>query len=184
MLIIEGTDLVGKTKVCHDLAAMLPSHVYQHLSRPPANFDHDTQYFELMGRRLIRDRFHLSEFAYKFAQGLEPGISPESLRLIDGHLRLLGTVQVIIYVDDCFLERRHAELAERGEMYDLATIIKANNHYREMALAFRKYRGRKFDVDISFHCHEGHPFLTENEIEHIYQVYTERQRCLQQITGA
>lgn len=173
MIIIEGTDLVGKTSVCNKICeADGNTLVYQHLSKPPENWDYLFGYIDLAAKFSVRDRFHISDIAYRAACGEQPRIDPEHFRLVDAHLRLLGTVTAVITVDDCLLEERFAA-RKSVEMYKLDVILKANNYYKTIAKRGR-YHHYNVDIDFHFHCTREYPYINAHDISSILNLHAER----------
>src|SRR5690349_732982 len=104
MLIIEGSDLVGKTTFCAKLLKMewaqTFGYTYQHLSKLSSGFNRLTGHLALARRRVIQDRFHLSDLAYRYALKEDQRLKPEEYRIIDGYLRGLGAYTVVVCADD------------------------------------------------------------------------------------
>lgn len=177
MLIVEGTDLVGKTTFCRKLLEHLPKHIYAHFSRLPPQFDYYWGYVDRMSRYVVQDRFHMSELAYAWARGDEPRVSPEQYRLIDAELRRLGTYTVVITsLSGKLLNAR----MRGGEMYDIHTICQANVQFQHLAYetSHREYRGYLPDVDYTIECRDGKPFPNDDDVVKVLAAYRVRQELV------
>ncbi len=183
MIIVEGSDLVGKTTFCeallkdHRLARM--GYMYSHLSRPPEQgFDGCQAYMGMAWENFVQDRFHLSEPIYSKVRGEEksPTTSPEKFRLVDAHLRLMGVLTVVITATDELISSRFKENESR-EMYGLAKILHANRLYTSAALNGYIGEGEKVykpDIDIVIACNDKNPFPTDATAICIVNAYMDR----------
>lgn len=181
MLIIEGTDLVGKTTLCKKLVAALANrgYVYRHLSRLPESFDHFRDYVPLMARKTVCDRFHMSEVAYATARGERPRVSQEVYRLLDAKVRLLGGFTVVITALPKLLEERRQRV-ERNEMYGIDAICHANTVFNQCVMqTFEKYQT---DCDFHIHCNEENPWPNEGQAAQIIERYVARQNLWQNLS--
>jgi len=179
MILIEGPDMVGKTTLAKELAVELDTHVYQHLSKPPASFHPTIGYIDLASRYSVRDRFHISQAVYARVTGRDTSFTPEANLLVGAHLRMLGVFTVILTCDDCQLEKRFAKLEDR-ELYDLETILKANNTFKEIGRKNGRHMDFNFDVDLHINCSEKNPYPTHNTVDYILNLYEDRQSLLEQ----
>lgn len=177
MLIVEGTDLVGKTTFCRKLLEHLPAHIYAHFSRLPPQFDYYWGYVDRMSRHVVQDRFHMSELAYAWARGEEPHISPEQYRLIDAELRRLGAYTVLVVVDDRALLKDRMRV---GEMYDFDTICKANDRFCGL---WDGEFGNHYIVDIDYtaRCSSTKPFPNEDDVTNVLAAYRARQLLIDEL---
>ena len=189
MLIIEGTDLAGKTTLAHTLVKMLNElghgHVYQHLSRPSEAFDRYHGYCDLAGRWQVRDRFHMSELAYCDAR-IKCGsperwlIDAEQYRMVDGMLRQYGAYTVVLTVDYNELVERLA--ASGDDMYDIDIITAANDAFIAIMLGeFAELSGLRIDVDCDFHLTGENPYVSDEQAEQIIKNYLNRQQAVEQL---
>jgi len=101
MLIVEGTDLLGKTTLCEELRKRINArsearYTYEHFSKLPKNWLYYWDYIPHMRRRIVMDRFHMSEIAYRWARGEDQVLSSETYRILDGRLRTLGAYTVVV----------------------------------------------------------------------------------------
>lgn len=185
MLILEGTDLTGKTTFAKQLLKLpffeSEGYVYQHLSKLPYGFDHCWHYKALASRRAIWDRFHMSEIVYAAVRHEDTKLYPERYRWVDGCLRLLGALTVIITADESLLRGRMRE----GEMYTLDQILEVNRRFTE--ILYRRLelknegkscRYKDVDWDYRIHCTLEVPFPTSAHLHEIAKHYQHRQDLL------
>ena len=185
MIVIEGPDLVGKTRLAKRLESMfeggafppIPAMVYQHLSKPPVGLSALQLYSSLAGLHFIRDRFHISEPLYAKAAGRDAMFFPEEGRMVDAHLRVMGTLTIIVTCEDCLIEDRYAELKDR-EMFPLETVLRVNNYFHSLARKNGEWKDYKFDLDYHIHCDKAKPFPSRWDLEQIIESYTERRRLV------
>lgn len=138
MLILEGSDLVGKTTLAKQLTkrlwdARMP-HVYSHFSRLPDAFDRYWGYVERASRDVVQDRYHMSEIAYGVGRGDlgrlgDNTLTPERYRLVDAHIRAMGAYTVVLYSSEPQLLRDRYEREQAREMYDIDLVLRVNAWY-------------------------------------------------------
>lgn len=177
MLIIEGPDGVGKTTLAKELQKRLSGfgYIYSHFTRLPDSFDRVWGYVERMSRRVVQDRFHMSELAYTYARGDTTKLDTESYRLVDAHLRQIGGMTILLNADPELVESRW----DQTQMYD-------KERTRKAAIAFNILGKREFqlrdswiyetDIDIQFFLTKDRPYVTANGVNDIVERYLERQR--------
>lgn len=175
MLIIEGSDLVGKTTLQSVLVNRLAEHgpwIPAHLSLPPKMWQSPSSYFQHMSRYVVQDRFHMSEIAYAFAaRGGKTRLTPYRYSLVDAKLRQLGGYTVVIIADKAFL-REQWKGCNREEMYGLDVILRANEEFEQICVT------HEVDVDIVIRCDNGFPAKQTGVIDYIVQKYLQRQEEL------
>lgn len=134
MLIIEGSDLVGKTTLCEALVKHVQGcgwpAVYSHFTKLPETFHHVLGYLPHMQRMVIRDRFYVSRMAYSRACMNQRDLSARDWAYLDGRAAAYGALHVIFTADDEDLRQRFK--AER-EMYDIERILAANREFKGVA---------------------------------------------------
>lgn len=172
MLIIEGTDGVGKTTLAKELLKALPTHIYAHFTRLPQEFDYFWGYVERMSQHVVQDRFHISEVAYSYARGDQPHFDIETARLLDGKLRLLGAYTVVITADEDLISQRW----DPSQMYNLKATLEANKVFTSAVVNHLDLW--QFDVDFTTHLTKDHPYVTRHELDQILEGYLRRQRAL------
>jgi hypothetical protein len=171
MLIVEGADLVGKTHLCKKfLMALAPEgYRYAHFSRLPRDFDYMSDYCAAACRRIVQDRFHMSEPVYAEVRGDESFLTDENYRLVDAWLRGYGATTVVITAHDSLLAKRYAE-RDREEMYGLDKICHANQLYLDITESHDLR-----DWDFHFHCNKEKPWVTEDQLMLVLEAYSARQ---------
>jgi thymidylate kinase len=191
MLIFEGPDLVGKTTLAKHLEQTEPFQergmIYRHLSRLPGGFNHPWSYRQLMGRRFIYDRFHMSQPAYCYARDDardDYKLTPEGYRLLDGWLRPLGSFLVLITADEELICERFRE-RHAQEMYSFEVVRRANEAFTSIG---HKHIGNDTqtvlpheyepDIDMWIHCTRDQPFVTADHQEELCERYLARQKEL------
>lgn len=175
ILIIEGGDLVGKTTLCKKLLddplLRAQGYVYSHFSRLPPGFDYGWDYLARASRKIVQDRFHMSEQVYARVRGEEPRTTPatpERYRWLDGKLRELGAFTVVVVCEDDELIRERYRV---GEMYDVEKCVAANRGFHFL---LRNNEGDA-DVDLVLRTNRGNPFVTDDDVALILTNYLERQ---------
>lgn len=172
MLIVEGTDLVGKTTLCNKLVIELNKRIggyqYQHFTRLPEGWDYYWSYVNRMSRRIVQDRFHDSELAYCHGRGetsMFDGTSGSfQYSLVEAKLALLGCLKVVVITSRSELTHR---FDGRGDdMYKLDVIEKANDWFAE-------------------NCHRFHmmwqsdAYPTDEFVQQVADVYVIRQNIIE-----
>lgn len=148
MLVIEGSDLVGKStlakKICnfgggyiHRLARtmgldvpIIPT-VYRKLGLLPGNWNYFSDYVNMMSHGVVQDRFFLSETVYgPLIRGMTPLTSTMVSRLYE-HLEMVGGLTLFITASDNVLETL---FRERGDDFcSLEQVKKANTDFIAIA---------------------------------------------------
>jgi thymidylate kinase len=169
MIIIEGSDLVGKSILAWKLARHL-DWSYQHLGRLPEGFDRLNGHLQLASPRLVQDRFHMSDIVYRRALCEEQKMTPEIYQAIDNQINAF-TVVVVCNSDELLAER----YAKRAELYPLDRVLKANDLYSSLVcgLAFKEF-APKFDGVIA--TDETHPFPDSEDISKLLEDYCDKIR--------
>ena len=166
MIILEGADGTGKThaakKICDawDLT-------YRHMSRPPEDFDHASEYVERVFDG-VQDRFHLGALVYGRILGTGTYPSAETMRQVQAYLRWQGCLVVVLVADRDWLSEQLTENTKK-EMYSDSLILDANEAYR--ALSTASNRGEPY-ADIVYDVSDGWP------TEDTYSEWVMRRRAL------
>jgi len=152
MLIIEGTDLVGKTTLCNELIKQTLLYrypiIYQHFGKLPKAdvWDYFEDYIPFINQRVCMDRFILSEVAYGNTIRGHSEISPDDYRELDGWLRINQSVTVLIVAEQDWLKKQLDEkYHQRNELFEAQQIIDVNEYYRDLA-----HGGTDWECDIDF----------------------------------
>ncbi len=167
MLLVEGSDCVGKTNLCERLRAIIgPGCRYEHNSRPPDDRDRYRWYRDqVVQGPVVMDRFHLGEWVYPQVRHERP-IDAETVRLIEAHLRLVGAYVVVVV--ETSRERLYQRYWDRGpeEMYPFDLVWEANTLFAHLP--------PQFDVDRRVFLSQDQPFVTDAEAESIAAAYLRR----------
>ncbi len=174
MLIVEGTDGVGKTTLCHHLVDRLKEHgpwIYSHLSKPPLKWHFPTSYFPRMTRFVVQDRHHMSEIVYRQAREEPRALTPMGYKLVDARLRQLGGFTIVIVGTEAIIRRNHKG---DGDMHDVNIHLKANHHFRRIVMGQWE---ESIDWNMWWDLHKGWP--EDWWIDQIIDKYTEQQAILE-----
>ncbi len=133
MLIIEGSDCLGKTTFAKKLLTeaggykhKFPTY-YSHMSRPNSSFNFFSHYRDMMSKYAIQDRFHLGGIVWHNA------ISQPRLEILDGQLKALGSMTIIMYASDFNWYRKRIEADDRGNLLSVDDMCMANKEYYLLA---------------------------------------------------
>jgi hypothetical protein len=139
MIILEGTDNVGKTTMAQTLCEIVSERtglpapgLYGHMSRPPADFDHGGEYFRNV-RLGVQDRYHLGSIVYGRILGGGTFPHPRKMRVVQAYLRWMGCHVVIVTCQRDALRERLTKSVNREEMYRLDQILDAGDAYSALA---------------------------------------------------
>lgn len=159
MLILEGTDLVGKTTLAHKLAKQLKM-IYQHIGPLPDTWT-CRHYLELGMIDSVRDRYHLSALAYR-GLSWQPEIAAP--RILDAALVMRHCAFKVIIVAE------NAEILKprwrNEELFTMDQIMKVNQIYKNMSVF----------ADHRIVLTETKPYPTNEDLDAICLHYTERRR--------
>lgn len=155
MLIIEGTDGLGKTTLCgHLLASGTPFGpvVYRRLGLLPGNWNYYDDYVNRMLHLQIQDRFFLSEYAYgPVCRGGTP-LTLDMIKRLSEQLDTVGGVTLVITADDEIIRRQFENRPD--ELYKLEQVLKVNERFikvweelgaESIASAYMRYHMGKDD---------------------------------------
>jgi thymidylate kinase len=132
MLILEGSDCLGKSTFAEKLLAEADSRVihptfYSHMSRPNNAFDFFTHYQDMITKYAIQDRFHIGGIVW------HDRIPQDKLDIIEAWLALAGSLTIVLYASDDVAYRELLKKDQRGNLLSLDTMCDANKEYRAMA---------------------------------------------------
>lgn len=184
MLIIEGPDNVGKTTLAKELLRRLweekRPYTYAHMGLLPPSWDFSWDYVSRMSRFIVQDRFHLGETVYGPLLCGRNRIDKDTMRWIDGYLRLKGALVVIVSSTATRIESNWDPLREA---FTLDQVLRVNHRYQEIADGTYRVGA---SVDLHVHVHDSDPYPAENPhvIETILRRYCERQDTLDRLEGA
>jgi thymidylate kinase len=173
MLIIEGTDQLGKTTLCKKLLKDLSNHIFASFTRLPARFNYLTDYMHRASVRVVQDRFHMSEIAYAYARGESSTmLTPERYRLVDAYLRLNAcSFTVILYTSHDLSERWE----DREEMYSVSVAARANDAFKQIAQhGHFKYGKHLYSPDVDITIDLRADYIDDDFVEQILIDYQKR----------
>lgn len=166
MLIVEGSDCVGKTTFCHKLVKALREHgpwMYRHFDPPPSLWKFPQSYFEHMSQHIVQDRFHMSEIVYSKILSRSTRLTDNAYRLIDAQHRQLGGVTVILTSDEKVIRDNYSI----EELYALKTALEANQLFHTYA------QYSNMDCDFTWNTHIEYP--NDDFLKQVLKLYLERQ---------
>ncbi|GAG05660.1 unnamed protein product, partial [marine sediment metagenome] len=114
MLIIEGSDCLGKTTLAKKIVLKMMEKgyptIYSHMGRPNEQlFDFFLDYKKMINPCAVMDRFHLGGLAYHHGK-----ISPPRLEIINAWIRSVGGLIVVLYAGNGIQYRERLKNDERG----------------------------------------------------------------------
>lgn len=194
MLIIEGSDCVGKTTLCNELlkrlnaagCAMIP----QHFGLLPKDWGYYADYLPYMATHTVMDRFIMSEVVYGHTLRGGSPLTPEIYRLLDAHLRMLGAVTVVVVANDYWYRLQLKEkYGERRQVFDVDQVTRVNKGF--MDLVYRDdpvstwVLEYSVDFDYTYECNQGNGYPASNEtfLSMVTQTYLRRHRCIKVLRG-
>lgn len=133
MLIIEGSDCLGKTTAAKRLVELareegMDTVCYNHMGRPDNDFNFHSDYLPMMLPNVVADRFHLGGIVWH-----DHEIAPSDLRWIEGHLYTQGSVIVVMYSSDPEAYKYKMEReGDRKDLFNIDVRLKANQYYGDM----------------------------------------------------
>lgn len=186
MLVIEGTDLVGKTRLARRLLEELNRrelpHVPRHFSLLPQSWDYYWSYLPHFARAVVMDRFYMSEVVYGTVVRGHTMIDMEAYRLLDARLRQVGGMTIIVTADEPVIEERYAEEGKR-EMFALDQILTVNRLFRQIV---DMEQWEFVDFDETYHVRAGGMWAAEDDafVNMVVDRYMCRWNRLEMLTGA
>ena len=159
MLIIEGSDCLGKTTLCKALCLKLRA-TYGHMSRPGPGFNFGTDYLPNIKMCKVQDRFHLGALVWH-----DNVMTEAVMDVLDGVIQRQGGLVVVLVSndEDWYVERLRAD--PRKQMFSLDQLLSANRRFEEIAL-------RRGSTRIL--CNREKQFATDAEIQTIADQHLER----------
>lgn len=177
MIIIEGTDGVGKTTLAKKLITYRSNKlrmppVYRHLGFLPGNWDYYYDYVNRMDHHIVQDRFFLSEWVYgRVIRGGTP-LSKEKIRDLFSDLINVGGLTVIVTAESSLLEMRWKDHVD--DKFDLSQVLAVNEEFMCMpALDFCPPWPSMLRIHLSKH----HPFPDQTDIKCILENWHDKDYC-------
>ncbi len=170
MLIIEGSDCLGKTTAINSMRKMVkdwnPPILYSHMSRPNEDkFDFCQQYKTNIRPFVIQDRFHLGALVWHKGK-MDCG----KLWSVEKCIEKVGGLVVIFYTSDYDWYRTQLTKDQRGNMFSIAAMMDANTVYRQMVCGYAYPQPR---VDGAVDVQNG-KFPTDDALYDIIKDWKER----------
>ncbi len=141
MIILEGTDHVGKTTAAQAMCEIIgerlsrpPLTLYGHMSRPPESFDHVAEYMRAV-RAGVQDRFHLGSIVYGRILGGGTFTLARRMRVVQAYLRWTGCHVVVFTCSRDMLRRRLAASVNKEQMYRQDQILDAGEAFRGLSVS-------------------------------------------------
>lgn len=172
MIIVEGSDKVGKSTLCKKLAEKLGTRVYP-WGLLPDDFDFFWGYTDRMEMGAVWDRGWLSEIAYTSVLKRKVRFTYDHQAMANTAALLYGVVHVVVVAAPMMLMKRL--LREPDDKFDGATVLVVNDWFE------KNYRSHPCDVVIS--CTEDHPFPDDLAISTILDKYRRKEAILKKVIG-
>lgn len=177
MLIVEGTDCVGKTTLCKKLIDKLSEHgpwVYSHFTRLPDTWHFPGSFVPHVFRHVVRDRFHMSEIVYNQARGdPQQRLRHEEYRWLDGLIRTVGGFTVIVVASSTFINDHYTSA---GQMYPVEVCKRANKAYERIVLGLYA----PYSPDFDYVVRVDRAYCGDTHVQNIVTSYLARQRWLEE----
>lgn len=150
MLILEGSDCLGKTTFANLLVKMAAEDVrfpiyYAHMTRPNKAFDFFWHYHERITRFAVQDRFHLGGIIWHNA------INQCNLNIIEKWIEQVDSMIIVFYASDTNWYVNKLKEDKRENMLTQDTMIEANLDYHKMV---NRVHRLKVKVDLGFDIKE------------------------------
>jgi len=162
MLIIEGSDCLGKTTFANLLVSEAAKRntypiFYSHMSRPNKAFDFFNHYTDMMSKFAVQDRFHIGGIVW------HNKIKQPALDIIEGRLRALGSRTIVVYANDLKWYEDRIRNDNRGNMLPTEFMINANLWFK--MLVQKTLRNHKPIVDYAWDvkCEADEPTYPDKE---------------------
>ena len=175
MLVIEGSDCLGKTTLAKKIVEKVMNRgypaIYSHMGRPNESiFDFFLSYKKMINPYFVMDRFHLGGLAYHHNK-----ISQQKLQIINAWIRSVGGLIVILYASAEDKYRKRLENDKRGNLLSIEKLCAGNTFFKKYAL--------NNDSDYNFNiipC--GYPnninYVNDYDIDEIVNKWVQRRQLL------
>ncbi len=133
MLIIEGSDLVGKTTLAKKLVMMgtpMGPLIYRSLGILPGDWDYDRDYTNMMSYNVVCDRMYLSEIVYGALVRGYTLVKDAQVKKLTEMVEMYAGMHLIITADNSVLEKNHK--ARGDDTFNFSTIVKANEAFIDL----------------------------------------------------
>jgi len=126
MIVIEGTDLVGKTVLAEKLAEKL-GFMYYHL-KEPLQLSGYVNLIKELGPNVIFDRLHLSRTAYGKAVKNQKVLHPVGMKVVDDYITVNSGLVIVILGS----EKDIRKYWRKDEMYSIENVLRTNHQYEKI----------------------------------------------------
>lgn len=186
MLIVEGSDCVGKSTLVNALCTELEYRNFpaipQHFGLLPKNWNYVIDYLPYINEHTVMDRFILSEVVYGTVLRNGPHITPWQYKFLDGQLRLNGSVTVALFMNthsySTWLEK---EYARRKQAFNINDLVKVNEAFFDVADLYKSVMFKEYEVDIDFAFNCSINWPDKNFVDSVVSEYLRRQDACKQI---
>jgi thymidylate kinase len=137
MLIIEGSDDLGKTTAAKRIVEIVSSRIpaeYRHMGRPTANFDFGKDYFKMIEPFVVQDRFHYGSLIWH-----EGVMNATKFSVIEGKIRSIGGMSVVFVTTDVDWYVKQLQASERKQMFNVDQLVNANARYQALAAKYADF---------------------------------------------
>ncbi len=137
MIIVEGSDHVGKTTFCKKLVKEMGGLAfYRHMSKPTDDFDYFGDYLSQLRSGDVYDRFHYGAYVYGAMLNLHPtkGFSLDSMRLVSRFIHLRRGLIIVIHDSNHPEYERRLIVEGKEEMFMGRDMRFANMIFSKMHL--------------------------------------------------
>lgn len=152
IVILEGTDHIGKTTLANKLEAS--GWIYHHFGVPSVNWDYFYDFIKFIDgldktKHHVIDRFHLGGLVYGRILRLHTQkVELERYTDLKEILNFLGASIHIFYANDEDWLENHLFQSKKAELYSGTMILRANRVYRWLAES-GKYANSSWAVNAS-----------------------------------
>ena len=177
MLVIEGSDCLGKTTLAKKIVEKVMNRgypaIYSHMGRPNEQiFDFFLSYKKMLNPCAVQDRFHLGGLCYHSNR-----IFPRQLQIINSWIRSVGGLIIVLYAGD---EQRYEQRIREDERENLLSwpiLCEGNKIF--------KYYAQNQDCDYKFDIlpnpafnYTQPNFVLDEDIEIITREWINRRQLL------
>jgi len=177
MLIIEGSDLVGKTTLIKALCDEATNQCYpmipQHFGLLPNTWDFFTDYLPYIAPRTVMDRFIMSEVVYGEILRHHSRISPNYYYMLEHYLNSHDAVTVIVAAEPTFFETHvNRQYEHRIEVFKQDQICRVNQAFLEI-INTNKLGDFEIQYDFAHVVNSDRDFPSSNKelVEEIIETY-------------
>jgi GTPase SAR1 family protein len=155
MLIVEGSDLVGKTTFIKALLKELENRGYaaipQHFGLLPKCWNYFLDYLPFINHRVVMDRFIMSEVVYGSTLRGCSRIAPSIYKSLDASLKKAASITVVLAGEPCwFADHVEHEHPFRDEVFTPQQIIDVNKAFVSIIDTTGRYHEYTMNVDYGY----------------------------------